>query len=78
MMIPVGQGQYVSREAVVAILPYAGAPVERMVHEAREKGRLIDGTRGRRTRSVIRLLNRDLVLSSLTTETIARRLGGVG
>ena len=77
MIVHLGFDCYVPREAVVAVLPYAGHRIERVVRQAREAGRVLDATRGRKTRSVLRLVNGDILLSATTAEAIARRLGRV-
>lgn len=73
-VLPVGMGAYVVCEQVVAIVPVDSAPVRWLVRRAEEAGRLIDATRGRRTRSIIRLANGDVVLSAVQPETLAARL----
>ena len=75
-LIHVGFGSLVSAGRVVAVVSPDSAPIKRMAQEARERGVLIDATYGRRTKSVIILDNDHLVLSALTTETIAARAEG--
>jgi extracellular matrix regulatory protein A len=74
-VISIGFGNYVVREKVTAIVSAESAPVRRAVQEARKQGTLIDGTQGRRTKSVIFLDNGRIVLSGLSQDTLARRLG---
>ena len=45
-----------------------------MVQDAKEEGRVIDVTCGRRTRSVIVTDSEHIILSAVQTETIAGRL----
>ncbi|MCL2235248.1 MAG: DUF370 domain-containing protein [Defluviitaleaceae bacterium] len=59
---------------IVAIISPDGAPIKRMVQEAREKSIIVDATAGRRTRSVIFTDSKYIVLSSLLPETISQRL----
>lgn len=73
-MLHVGLGAWVPASEVIAVLEYHSEPLRQLVQRAREDGRLLDGTYGRRTRSLIRMRNGDLVLSSLTAETVASRL----
>lgn len=73
-VLPVGMGAYVMAKQVVAIVPVDSAPVRWLVRRAEEAGRLIDATRGRRTRAIIRMANGDVLLSALQPETLARRL----
>ena len=64
----------ISAGRLVAIVSPDSAPIKRMVQESREKGLLIDGTYGRRTRSVLIMDNDHLVLSALQPDTVASRL----
>ncbi|HWS29085.1 MAG TPA: extracellular matrix/biofilm biosynthesis regulator RemA family protein, partial [Clostridia bacterium] len=50
------------------------APSKRIVQDARERGRLIDATHGRRTRAVIIMDSTHVVLSALQPETVAGRI----
>jgi regulator of extracellular matrix RemA (YlzA/DUF370 family) len=47
------------------------------VAEAKEKGRIIDCTSGRRTKSVIITDSDHVIISALTPETVANRLNGL-
>ena len=51
------------------------APVKRLVQEARDRGMLIDATFGRKTASVFIMDSDHVVLSALSTEKMAPRLG---
>lgn len=73
-LVNIGFGNIVAAARLVAIVGPEAAPIRRMVQEAREAGRLIDGTCGRRTRAVLVLDSEHVVLSALLPETIARRL----
>jgi hypothetical protein len=48
--------------------------MKRFKDEARKAGRLIDGTQGRRTRSILITDSHHIVLSALQTETLAERI----
>ena len=72
-MINIGFGNIVSAGRVVAIVAPDAAPVKRIVQDARERSVLVDATCGRRTRTVLVMESGHLVLSALTTETIAAR-----
>lgn len=74
-VISIGFGNYVVREKVTAIVSSESAPMRRAVQEARKQGTLIDATQGRRTKSVIFLDGGRIVLSGLSQDTLARRLG---
>lgn len=55
-----------------------GVPMKRLRDEARQQGKLVDATEGRRTRSIIVLDSDHVVLSALTTDTISQRFQGEG
>ena len=52
-LVNVGFGNMVSSSRLVAIVSPDSAPVRRLVQDARDAGRVIDATCGRRTRAVI-------------------------
>ncbi len=76
MMLHVGFGHYVVPNQIVAMLQADSKPVRRLIDQARKQGRALDATRGRATRSVIRLQNGDIVLAAVTTEALVARLRG--
>ena len=73
-LVNIGYGNAVVAERVVAIVSPESAPMKRFKEEARKLGRLIDGTQGRRTRSILITDSHHIVLSALQTETVAERL----
>lgn len=75
-LLNIGFGNMVSTDRLTAIINADSAPVKRMIQEAREAGRLIDATCGRRTRAVIVTNSNQIVLSAIQPETIASRLNG--
>ncbi|MFA5354350.1 MAG: DUF370 domain-containing protein [Thermodesulfovibrionales bacterium] len=77
-LVNVGFGNMVSCLRVVAITSPNSLPMKKLREEARERGKLIDATEGRKTRSVIVTDSDHLVLSALQVETIAQRISGVG
>ena len=72
--INVGFGNMVTAERVVALASPDSAPVKRLIQDAKDDGRAIDVTCGRRTRSVIITDSEHVILSAIQTETIANRL----
>ena len=75
-LINIGFGNMVNAGRVVAIASPDSAPVKRLVQDAREDGRVIDVSCGRRTRSVIIPDSDHVILSAIQTETITHRLSG--
>ena len=72
--INIGFGNMVSAERVVAIASPDSAPIKSLVQDAKEDGRVIDASCGRKTRSVIVTDSEHVILSALQTETITHRL----
>ena len=72
--INVGFGNLVAADRVVALVSPDSAPMKRLVSEARESGRIIDVTCGRRTRAIIVTDSDHVILSATQPETISNRL----
>ena len=75
--ISIGYGNSVAVERVVALVSPESAPVKRLIQDAKEMGRIIDVSCGRKTRSVLITDSEHVILSALPTEKIAQRLEGV-
>jgi hypothetical protein len=63
----------VAIDRVIAIVDPGSAPMKRLKDEAKQAGKLVDATNGRRTRSIIVTDSDHIVLSAIQTETIAQR-----
>ena len=72
--VNIGFGNMVNTEKICSIVSPEAAPVKRMVQAAKDDGLAVDGTCGRKTKSVIVLDNNSVVLSSLLPDTIVSRL----
>lgn len=72
-LINVGYDSVVNADKVLAVLNPDSAPIKRAIQEARDAGRLIDASYGRKTRSVLVLESGHLLLSGIQSETIAAR-----
>ncbi|BEU87252.1 DUF370 domain-containing protein [Selenomonas sp. TAMA-11512] len=77
-LLNIGFGNVVSAQRVIAIVGPESAPIKRLVQEARDQGRLIDATYGRRTRAVIIADSDHVVLSAVMPETVASRITDEG
>lgn len=73
-VLNIGFGNLVSAARVVAVISPSSAPMKRLKEEARERGKLVDATEGRMTRSVIITDSDHVILSALQTERLAERL----
>ena len=72
--INIGFGNMVSAGRIVAIAAPDSAPIKRLVQDARDDGRVIDVSCGRRTRAVIITDSEHAILSAIQAETITNRL----
>ena len=77
-LLNLGYGNLVVAARVVAIVSPQSAPMRRLREEASARGKLVDATQGRRTRSIIVLDSDHVVLSAVNPETIAARLAHEG
>ena len=75
-LVNIGFGNMANASRIIALVSPDSAPVKRLVQDARDAGRLVDGTAGRRTRTVLVMDNGSVVLSSLLAETLSVRLQG--
>lgn len=73
-LINIGFGNILAANRLVAIVSPESAPIKRVIQEARDRGRLIDATYGRRTRAVIITDSDHIILSAVQPETVAHRL----
>jgi regulator of extracellular matrix RemA (YlzA/DUF370 family) len=77
-LLNVGYGNLVVASRIVAIVAPGASPMRRLRHEASERGKLLDATEGRRTRSILLMDSDHVVLSAINPETLAARLGADG
>ena len=73
-MVNIGYGNLVTGVRVVSIVSPSSSPMRRLREEAGRRGKLIDATEGRRTRSILVTDSDHVILSAITPETIAARL----
>jgi hypothetical protein len=74
-MLNVGYGNLVLASRIVAIVSPQAAPMRRLRAEATSRGKLVDATQGRRTRSILVTDSDHVILSALNPDTLASRLG---
>jgi len=74
MLVNIGFGNIVSLSRIVAIVNPSSSPMKRLKDEAKARGKLIDATEGRKTRSIIITDSDHLILSALQVETILQRI----
>lgn len=76
VLVNIGFGNMVASSKILAIVTPGSSPMKRLREEAREGGKLIDATEGRRTRSIIITDSGHVILSALQPETISQRYMG--
>ncbi len=74
--INIGFNNMIAANRIIALIGPDSAPSKRLIQEAKDDGRVLDCTSGRRTRAVIVTDSDHVILSSIQTETIAARLTG--
>lgn len=65
-------------DRVVAIVGPSSAPVKRMREEARDAGLLVDATQGRKTRAILVMDSKHVIISAIQPETISARFEETG
>lgn len=78
MFVNVGFNNLVAGDRIVALIGFDSAPAKRLVQDAKDDGRAVDCTCGRRTRSVIIMDSEHVIMSAVQTETLAARLAEDG
>lgn len=71
--VNIGFGNLVNADKIVAVVSPDAAPIKRMVQSAKEEGRVVDATQGRRTKGVLITEDTYVILSALQPDTIGRR-----
>jgi regulator of extracellular matrix RemA (YlzA/DUF370 family) len=74
LLLNIGYGNLIVASRVIAIVSPASAPMKRLREEASSRGKLVDATQGRRTRSIVVTDSDHIILSAINPETIASRL----
>ena len=74
--INIGFNNMIAANRIIALIGPDSAPSKRLIQEAKDEGRVLDCTSGRRTRAVIVTDSDHVVLSAIQPETIAARMMG--
>ena len=72
-LINIGFGNLVNAERVVAVVSPDSAPVKRIIQNAKESGKLIDVSQGRKTMSVVFTDTEHVILSYLKADKISEK-----
>ena len=73
-LINVGFNNMIAADRVIALITPDSSPAKRLIQEARENGRVLDCTCGRKTRCVVVTDSDHVILSAIQPETIAGRV----
>lgn len=72
--VSIGFGSLVNLDRVVAVVKSDTLPSRRLINDARDAGKLLDATCGRKTRAIVIVDSGQVILCGLNTDTIASRL----
>ena len=72
-LVSLGFGNFVVAARIITIVDQASAPMRRLREDARQEGRLIDATQGRKTRAIVVTDSNHVILSAIQAETIGQR-----
>lgn len=73
-LVDIGGGSFVSAGRVVAVLSPESLPVRRLVQDAKNEGRVIDVSCGKKTRAVVVTDSEHVVLSALLPQELEERM----
>lgn len=73
-LVNIGFGNLILASRVVAVVNSSSSPMRRLREDAKEAGRLIDATQGRKTRSIIITDSNHVILCAVQAETIGQRV----
>lgn len=72
-MIMIGHQNFVPIDKIIAILSRKPRPVDRLIKRVQMENKVINATKGRQAKSILMTENDFVFLSSLSTETLAKR-----
>ncbi|MCL1940061.1 MAG: DUF370 domain-containing protein [Desulfovibrionaceae bacterium] len=72
-LLNLGFGNFVVAGRVVAVVNPGSSPMRRLREDAKQAGRLIDATQGRKTRSLVITDSNHVILSAVQAETMRQR-----
>lgn len=73
-LINLGFGNFVLASRVVAVVNPASSPMRRLREDAKNDGRLVDATQGRKTRSILVTDSNHVILSAILPDTLGQRV----
>lgn len=76
-LLNVGFGNTVAIERIIAVINAGSSPSRKLKELAKQEGKLLDVTEGRRTRSMLIMDSNHLILSSVQPDTIGQRMAAL-
>jgi regulator of extracellular matrix RemA (YlzA/DUF370 family) len=73
-MISIGYRNYVATHRIISVISPVSRPIKNLINGAREAGRLIDATMGKKTKCVVITDSNHLILSANSPDTIVHRI----
>lgn len=73
-LLNIGFGNVVSTSRIIAIINPGSLPVKKLRDEAKQKGKLIDATEGKKMRSIIITDSDHIILSAIQVDTLVQRI----
>jgi regulator of extracellular matrix RemA (YlzA/DUF370 family) len=73
----IGFGNVISVSRIVAIVNPGSSPIKKLREEARQRGKLIDATEGKKMRSIIITDSDHIILSAIQVDTLVQRISGL-
>lgn len=73
-LLNVGFGNTVMMSRIIAVVNTGSSPARKLKEVAKNSGKLVDVTEGRRTRSMLVMDSNHVILSSVQAETINQRM----
>lgn len=73
-LVDVGYGNFVNRDRIVSVVSPESLPIRRLIQDAKNAGRLIDVSCGKKTKSVIITDSDHVICSSYEPETMTESI----
>lgn len=77
VLVNIGFGNVIAASRVVAIVNPGSTPIKKLRLEAKESGKLIDATEGKKVRALIVTDSDHIILSAINVETVANRVSNL-
>lgn len=73
-LVNIGFGNIIAANKIIAVVSPDSAPIRRLVQDAKDAGKAIDATCGRKTRAVLIMDSGHVILVAVQPETVAGRI----